>query len=192
MVADLPGVGANLHDHVFAGVIYTVAQSVPPRRNNHGEIVAACRAQHPGPCHSGHAAVSHRCAISPAVGARAGKRYTIALAALNPHSRGSVRLASADPATAPLIDPNFLGDDCDLVTMLTALDMAREIGPVPPPGRHLPDRRRPSGNRRPPAARTRHRRTARREASVMPAIPGANPNATVLAIAERAATLLGQ
>src|SRR5262249_12020789 len=57
--------------------------------------------------------------------------YTILFAALRPHSRGSVRLAGPDPTTAPLIDPNLFGDDRDLATMLTALDMARQLGSSP-------------------------------------------------------------
>ena len=130
LVADLPGVGANLHDHPLAGVIYAAAQPVPPGQNNHGEIVAAVRSSpdlaapdiqlflidlpyHP-PWMPG-----------PAFG------YTIAFAALHPHSRGSVRLASADPAMAPLIDPNYYGDDRDMAGMLTALRVAREIGSSP-------------------------------------------------------------
>jgi choline dehydrogenase len=43
VVADLPGVGANLHDHPLAGVIYTAAQPLPPVQSNHGEVVAALR-----------------------------------------------------------------------------------------------------------------------------------------------------
>jgi choline dehydrogenase-like flavoprotein len=37
---------------------------------------------------------------------------------LRPKSRGSVALGSADPMAAPLIDPNFLGDDADLEAMV--------------------------------------------------------------------------
>jgi choline dehydrogenase len=44
--------------------------------------------------------------------------YTIAFTTLHPHSRGSVRLADSDPATAPLIDPNYFGDDRDMTAML--------------------------------------------------------------------------
>ena len=36
---------------------------------------------------------------------------------LRPESRGTVRIGSADAAAAPLIDPNFLGDERDLVTL---------------------------------------------------------------------------
>jgi choline dehydrogenase len=145
---------------------------------------------------------------------------------LHPHSRGSVRLASADPATAPLIDPNFFGDDRDLVTMLTALGIARKIGSSPAldkwrnqealPGPDVHDEnelrdylRRDADSYYHPVGTCRigtapaavvdpqlrvHGIDGLRvaDASVIPSIPGANPNATVLAIAERAATLIGQ
>ncbi|MEU0965300.1 GMC family oxidoreductase [Streptomyces sp. NPDC005917] len=57
--------------------------------------------------------------------------YTIVFSAMHPHSRGSVRLVDADRATPPLIDPDFFGDDRDMVTMLTALEMARGLGCAP-------------------------------------------------------------
>ncbi len=225
LAADLPGVGANLHDHPLAGVIYAAAQPVPPAQNNHGEMYAAvCTTPdlaapdiqlflidvpfHP-PWMSG-----------PATG------YTIAFTTLHPHSRGSVRLADTDPASAPLIDPNYLGDDRDMAAMLTVLRVARQIGAspafddwraeeaLPGPGVHdeteLRDYLRHDtepyyhavGTCRigtDPAAvvdpQLRVRGVDRlrvADASVMPTIPGANTHAAVLAIAERAAALIGQ
>jgi choline dehydrogenase len=45
VVADLPGVGANLHHHPLAGVICAAAQLIPPAQNKHGEVYTAigCR-----------------------------------------------------------------------------------------------------------------------------------------------------
>ncbi|MFD7446315.1 GMC oxidoreductase [Streptomyces sp. NPDC059909] len=134
-------------------------------------------------------------------------------------------MADADPATPPLIDPNFFGDDRDMVTMLTALGMARVLGSSPAfdlwrdkealPGPEVHDEselrdylRRDTdpyqhalGTCRigtDPAAVVDPQLRAHgidglrvADASVMPTIPGANPNATVLAIAERAATMVG-
>ena len=151
--------------------------------------------------------------------------YTIAFTALHPHSRGSVRLASADPAAAPLIDPNYFGDDRDMGVMLTALGVARDVGNSPAfddwrdeealPGPDVRDetqlRRYLRGDTDPynhPVGTCRigtdpgavvdaqlrvHGMDGLRvaDASVMPTIPGANTNATVLAIAERASTLIG-
>jgi choline dehydrogenase len=38
VLADLPGVGANLHDHPMCGLVYRSAQPVPHGINNHGEV----------------------------------------------------------------------------------------------------------------------------------------------------------
>src|SRR3954471_8236682 len=38
VIADLPGVGANLYDHPMCGVVYDSAQPVPDGTNNHGEV----------------------------------------------------------------------------------------------------------------------------------------------------------
>jgi choline dehydrogenase-like flavoprotein len=46
---------------------------------------------------------------------------------LRPRSRGSVRLASADPAAAPLIDPNYWQDARDREMSIRGLKLAQEI-----------------------------------------------------------------
>lgn len=43
-----------------------------------------------------------------------------------PQSRGTVRLASTDPFTAPLIDPNYLAEGADLETLIAGIELARE------------------------------------------------------------------
>ncbi|OLP57870.1 alanine-phosphoribitol ligase [Xaviernesmea oryzae] len=52
---------------------------------------------------------------------------TLNSAYLHPRSRGTVRLASADPAAAPLIDPNYWADPHDRKMSLEGLKIAREI-----------------------------------------------------------------
>ena len=52
---------------------------------------------------------------------------TINSAFLRPRSRGSVTLKSADPADAPLIDPNYWADPYDRAISLKGLRMAIEI-----------------------------------------------------------------
>ena len=52
---------------------------------------------------------------------------TLNSAFLRPRSRGAVRLASADPAAAPLIDPNYWADPYDRQCALKGLRLAREI-----------------------------------------------------------------
>ena len=52
---------------------------------------------------------------------------TLNSAYLRPKSRGSVRLASADPAAAPLLDPNYWSEPEDKARALSGLRLAREI-----------------------------------------------------------------
>jgi choline dehydrogenase-like flavoprotein len=51
---------------------------------------------------------------------------------LRPRSRGTVRLASADPAAAPLIDPNYLQDAHDREMSIRGLKLTQEIMAQPP------------------------------------------------------------
>ncbi|MEM7487924.1 MAG: GMC family oxidoreductase N-terminal domain-containing protein [Pseudomonadota bacterium] len=46
---------------------------------------------------------------------------------LYPRSRGTIRLASADPRTAPAIDPNYLSDEADLDVLVAGARMAADI-----------------------------------------------------------------
>jgi choline dehydrogenase-like flavoprotein len=46
---------------------------------------------------------------------------------LRPKSRGQVRLAGADIALAPLIDPNFLSDPDDLETLVRGVEIVQTI-----------------------------------------------------------------
>ncbi|MBB5700498.1 choline dehydrogenase-like flavoprotein [Ochrobactrum daejeonense] len=52
---------------------------------------------------------------------------TLNSAYLHPRSRGTVRLASSDPATAPLIDPDYWSDPHDRAMSIEGLKIAREI-----------------------------------------------------------------
>ncbi|MEY2953689.1 MAG: hypothetical protein RLZZ401_1776 [Pseudomonadota bacterium] len=56
-----------------------------------------------------------------------GHGYSCHVCVLRPRSRGSVQLASKDPMPAPLIDPNFLGDDDDLQRLLRGFKLMRGI-----------------------------------------------------------------
>ncbi|MFC2969218.1 GMC family oxidoreductase [Acidimangrovimonas pyrenivorans] len=52
---------------------------------------------------------------------------TLNSAYLRPRSRGTVRLASADPSAAPLIDPNYWEDPHDREMSIRGLKLAQEI-----------------------------------------------------------------
>ena len=56
-----------------------------------------------------------------------GHGYSCHVCLLNPVSRGSVQLASADATVAPLIDPNFLGEREDMDRMVRGFKHMRHI-----------------------------------------------------------------
>jgi choline dehydrogenase len=225
VTADLPGVGANLFDHPISGVVYRSARPVPAGANNHGEALGLIRS---GPdadmpdLQIMFVDVPLRAETLP--GPAIGEGYTLATSLMLPHSRGTVRLASAEPGTPPLIDPNYYADPRDLHAFAAGLRAAHEIGRAAAldpwrgeevlPGPDVNDDRslraylrrniktygHPGGTCRigtdgqavvDTELRVRGISGLRvADASVMPSAPSANTNATVYAIAERAASLI--
>jgi choline dehydrogenase-like flavoprotein len=55
---------------------------------------------------------------------------------LRPHSEGSVRLASSDPAAPPRIDSNFFADPRDMVVMKAGVRLMHRILAAPPLAKH--------------------------------------------------------
>ncbi len=53
--------------------------------------------------------------------------YRLGAGTMRPESRGTVRLASADPNDAPLIDPNYLATERDRYEMRQGLKLARAL-----------------------------------------------------------------
>lgn len=225
VVADLPGVGSHLQDHPMAGVVYEAIQPVPfvpanPCGRNDGPAVQRpCR----GP--AGPSGLHRRRTAPVGMGPAASTNgYSIAFSAMAPHSSGTVRLADADPGSAPVVDPGYLSDDRDLEVMRKGLALARRIGEadafadwrkqeaVPGSGTsgesvdefirkatgpyfHFTGTCRMGTDADAvvdPANLRVHGIAGLRvaDASVMPSIPSANTNATVYAIAERAAELI--
>ena len=56
-----------------------------------------------------------------------GHGFSCHLCLLRPRSRGSVRLASKDPRSAPLIDPNYLSDPDDMERMVHGFKLMRKL-----------------------------------------------------------------
>jgi choline dehydrogenase-like flavoprotein len=56
-----------------------------------------------------------------------GHGYAISSVAMYPKSRGQIRLASNDPRTAPVLDPNLLSEPDDIKPLLFGLNLARRL-----------------------------------------------------------------
>lgn len=127
--AALPGVGENLQDHLLgAGNVYEASQPLPLSNYQHGEGMhyLRTRAGLPGPdmllmC----VTVPFASFTLPPPPANA---YTILPCIMQPQSRGTIRLKSADPRDAPLIDPRYFTAPEDLATMTRGFEIARDIG----------------------------------------------------------------
>ena len=65
-----------------------------------------------------------------------GHGYSLHACVLRPESRGTVRLASADAAAPPLIDPAFLSDDRDIALLRDGVRMAYRLCESPPLARY--------------------------------------------------------
>jgi choline dehydrogenase len=72
--------------------------------------------------------------------------FTASVANLRPSSRGSVHLASADPAAPPTIAPNYLSTDEDRRVAVDALRLARRIVAQPPLAKYKPEEHRPGAH----------------------------------------------
>ncbi len=127
-VVDLPGVGENLHDHLLVSILYEATGPVPAGNNNLLEAQFYARSTvcdgavpdlQPLFIHIPYPADGYPV---PEYG------YTIAPGLVRPKSRGTLRLASADPSDPPLADPNVLADPRDLEAMVDAVEMCRDLG----------------------------------------------------------------
>ena len=112
----------------LTGVIYRSARPIPAARNNHGEVMGVLRSAADAAAPDLQILFVDSAAV---IGLDVPDTYLIGVCALQPHSRGAVRLAGRDPELAPIVDPNYLGDDLDIATMLKGFEIARAIGSAP-------------------------------------------------------------
>lgn len=144
-IVDLPGVGANLQDHVRVPIIFRVAgarySSLPAlvaagaryafrRRglltSNVADVAAIVRTAASAEVPDVRVVFKWRAAPK-----LPGARVAFETGLIDPQSRGHVRLASADPLRDPLIDPGYLTDPSDLRRMELGIDLARRIAQTP-------------------------------------------------------------
>jgi choline dehydrogenase len=152
VIADLP-VGENLHDHVFVPMTYVMKtarnRGTTPyfaagvvreairgntwmgrtvfeacgfvRSSLAGEIpdlqLQALPWSYPFPNQD--APTRHKVDKRPAL--------TIMTTLIYPKSRGTLRLASADPASAPIIDPGYLSEPDDAAVLLDGMELVRAV-----------------------------------------------------------------
>jgi choline dehydrogenase len=124
VVADLPGVGANLQDHLKVSLRWHGRQILPPSMTTAGLFVKSGRA---------HAGDTPDLQFYVGRGVDQPDPFvTLTFALQRPRSRGDVRLASSDPLTAPLIRPKYLSAQADVDALLAGVSLARALGETEP------------------------------------------------------------
>lgn len=151
LVHDLAGVGENLQDHYQIRAVYECTKPItlndlsksPLQRIKAGIQYALTRK---GPLTLGAGQVGvfartrpdlaspdiqfHFIPFSAAgVGQELHKYsgFSVSVCQLRPESRGTVKIKSADPATHPMIKPNYLATELDEQTMLDGLQLIRSV-----------------------------------------------------------------
>ena len=135
VVENLPGVGQNLQDHVLvSGVVFKYKGKMPNRPADSNAVEAEAYLSS-GVSAEGtdiNLVLEQLPAVTPESGTRFGAppadAFTIAPALVQPASRGSVKLASANWQDAPIVNGNYLGTDQDLAAIMKAIEAARELG----------------------------------------------------------------
>jgi choline dehydrogenase len=150
VIADHPGVGKNLQDHLDINIVARVRDPITYDHKDCGLPALwhglRCLLARSGPATSNVAegggftysdrrveapdiqfhflpamVLEHGHVVAPGHGITLHTNY------LRPESRGEVRLISADPNAKPIVDPNYLSEDADLRVLLGALKRGREI-----------------------------------------------------------------
>jgi choline dehydrogenase len=152
VVADLP-VGDNLHDHLLVPMTFAMTSALRRPTSLHFanafarervrtgstwlarsvfEVVAFVRTAHAAdipdlqihvlpwsyPSPNQDAPIRHKPDPRQAL--------TVMSTLIYPKSRGTFRLASADPTAAPLIDPNYLDEQVDVDVLVSGMELIRE------------------------------------------------------------------
>jgi choline dehydrogenase len=157
VVHDLPGVGANLQDHLLSPVAFAVKRKTSRHFNKLTALAWLGRyalfgsgpLDHP-PVHTGAFVGTKKGLRRPNLqfhvvpwgrfapntdepcDPESGRYITLYPSLLYPESRGEIRLQSADPFAAPTIDPRYFSEKADLELLVDGVELAREIGRAKP------------------------------------------------------------
>jgi choline dehydrogenase len=126
VVADVPGVGENFHNHVLVGVIAETSQPVPPPNQNLSESALFCKSE-PGWIGPDLQIAFVHVPFDVIIGQNYPNAISILPGVVRPLSRGWIRLASNNPLDKPLINPNYLGVESDLERLIQGVEIARDI-----------------------------------------------------------------
>jgi choline dehydrogenase len=145
-VADVPGVGQNLQDHLVTGVMHACTQPVTLAgaetlanlfrylffkrgmlTSNIAEAGAFVRVRGDAPAADVELIFGPTYYMSHGFQNPKGHGFTVGAILLHPKSRGAIRLRSSDPLAPPAIDPNYLDDPDDLAVLKEGLQLCHRV-----------------------------------------------------------------
>jgi choline dehydrogenase len=124
VVADRAAVGTNLHDHPKVSLRWAARRPLAPSTVSAGLFTRSSRAR------AGTIAAATPPDLQFYVGRgldSADPFVTLTVALSHPLSRGAVRLRSADPLAAPIIQANYFQDPSDLEALLEGAQLAQSL-----------------------------------------------------------------
>jgi choline dehydrogenase len=155
VVADVPGVGENLHDHTMVPLVWATQHSTDLLEMASPENMALWQGGHGGPFASNGAEVGGFVSSAggdvpnvqliggPTAFVDHGRtspplpNFTMLTASTHPRSRGRLWLRSTDPLTHPHIDPAYFTHPDDLADITAGLRVCLEIANQSPISKYL-------------------------------------------------------
>ncbi len=146
VVADLPGVGENLQDHLLAGAQYECKQPISmataetlknfagyllfkrgPLCSNIAEAGAFLKTKAELKAPDLELLLAPTYYMNHGFSNPEGHGFAIGIALMHPESRGHIRLRSSDAFEPPAIEPNYLASESDLEVIVEGVKIARHL-----------------------------------------------------------------
>jgi choline dehydrogenase len=135
VVADVPGVGRNLHDHLLSPAIFAAEAPIAPPAPGASPIQTHLWwRSRPGLPVPDTQPIHFSVPLYEPWMQGPDNAFTLLGGMVRPASRGSIRLSGADPDDELVIDPNIFAVESDLESLVASLAQVREIGVADPLG----------------------------------------------------------